>query len=124
MKECDEIARGIIQTMRSTPYQRGVRISTWDAIIEQQMTGARSGAFSWATAVSKHIDAVTPMLSEEQCRRIWIQTGDSKILPKSVSIETIRECLFPHLHSAISKVIRRSVLRKMKKMGEQEDWER
>ena len=53
-----------------------------------------------------------------------IARGISDYAPKSVSIETIRECLFPHLHSAISKVIRRSVLRKMKKMGEQEDWER
>jgi hypothetical protein len=114
MKECDDIARGIIQTMRSTPYQKRVRISTWDAIVDQHMTGARFGAFSWMTAVEKHIDAVIPTLSEELCRRIWTQADDSKIFPKNISIETIRECLFPYLHDAVSKVIRRSVQRRKK----------
>ncbi len=93
--------RVICQRLRQRPYQRGVTITAWDAVVDQLLDGSRHGAFSWHNAVETEIRGYIAELSEEIRRRIWESTEVAVIVP-SASMDTITDSVSAHfsVHSA------------------------
>ena len=67
-------ARVICDRLRNRPYQRGVSISAWDAIVDQCLDGRRYGAFSWQNAVFGEVDRYLNEMSAEAKQRVWDTT--------------------------------------------------
>jgi hypothetical protein len=108
IKDLQTASRVICQRLRSRPYQKGVGITAWNAVIEQLLDGRREGAFSWDTAVAKEVRGYIAELSEETKRRIWESSEDAEIIPNA-SIDTITNCLYPHVFQATLPRIHRAV---------------
>jgi len=111
-------SRVICHRLRQRPYQKGVTITAWIAVIEQLLDGRRYGAFSWHNAVETEVRGYIGELDEETKRRIWESTEDCKIIPNA-SIETITDCLYPHIFHATLPRIHRAVKNREVKEGEQ-----
>jgi hypothetical protein len=115
--ELQTASRVICQRLRQRPYQRGVTITAWNAVIDQLLDGSRYGAFSWQRAVETEVRRYIAELDEETRRRIWELTGDAEIIPNA-SIETITDCLYPHVFLATLPRIHRAVRNRERSEGE------
>jgi hypothetical protein len=69
--ELQTASRVICQRLRQRPYQRGVTITAWNAVIDQLLDGSRYGAFSWQKAVETEVRGYISELSYETKQRIW-----------------------------------------------------
>ena len=108
IKELQTASRVICQRLRQRPYQKGVTIKAWDAVIEQLLDGRRSWAFSWQKAVRIEVDRYITELDEETKRKIWNSSEDCKVVPNA-SIETITSCLYPLILPAAMRPIHRAL---------------
>ena len=108
IKDLQIASRVICQRLRGKPYQRGVTITAWDAVIDQLLDGKRYGAFPWHKAVSTEVYRYIGGLNEGAKRRIWELTEDAKII-LNAELETITECLYPHFFQATLPRIHRAV---------------
>ena len=115
--ELQTASRVICQRLRQRPYQRGVRITAWNAVVDQLLDGSRSGAFSWHRAVETEVLGYIAELDEETKRRIWESTEDAELIPNA-SIETITECLYPFVFQAALPRIYRAVRNRERREGE------
>ena len=120
IKELQTAARVICQRLRQRPYQKGVTITAWRAVIEQLLDGRRYGAFSWHRAVETEVRAYISELSEETKRKIWESSEDADIIPNA-DIETITDCLYPIIFRATEPRIYRAVSYREQRNGEQVD---
>jgi hypothetical protein len=117
IKELQTASRVICQRLRQRPYQKGVTITAWNAVIDQLFDGRRYGAFSWHRAVKTEVRGYIGELNEETKRKIWESTEDSKIIPNA-DIDTITDCLYPHILQATLPRIHRAVRYREQKEGE------
>ena len=117
IKELQTASRVICQRLRQRPYQRGVTITAWNAVIDQLLDGRRYGAFSWHKAVETEVRGYIGELNEVTKRRIWESTEDAEIIPNA-NIETITDCLYPHIFQATLPRIHRAVRNREWKEGE------
>src|SRR4051794_7792843 len=108
IKELQTASRVICQRLRQRPYQNGVTIKAWDAVIDQVLDGKRYGAFSWQTAVNIEVDRYIAELDEKTKRKIWDASEDCKVIPNA-SIETMTSCLYPLILPAAMRPIHRAV---------------
>src|SRR5437016_2098325 len=115
--ELQTASRVICQRLRRRTYQRGVMITAWNAVIDQLLGGSRYGAFSWHKAVETEVRGYIAELTEETRRRIWESTEDAEIIPNP-SIDTITDCLYPHVFQATLPRIHRAVRSRERKQGE------
>ncbi len=115
--ELQNASRVICQRLRQRPYQRGVTITAWDAVVEQLLDGRRYGAFSWHNAVEAEVRRLIAEMSEDTKRKIWDSCEDAEIIPNA-SIETIAECLYPHVFQATLPRIHRAVRNRERRGGE------
>ena len=115
--ELQTASRTICQRLRQRPYQRGVTITAWNAVVDQLVDGSRSAAFSWRRAVETEVRGYIAELDEETKRRIWESSEDAEILPNA-SMDTITYCLYPHVYEAIMPRILRAVRNRERKEGE------
>ena len=115
--ELQTASRVICQRLRQRPYQRGVTITAWSAVIDQLLDGSRYGAFSWHKAVETEVRGYIAELDEATRRKIWESTEDAEIIP-DVSMETITDCLYPHVFQATLLRIHRAVRNRERKQGE------
>ena len=115
--ELQTASRVICQRLRQRPYQRGVRITAWNAVIDQLLDGSRYGAFSWHKAVETEVRGYIAELDEATRRRIWESTDDAEIIPNA-SIDTITDCLYPFVFQATLPRIHRAVRNRERKQGE------
>ncbi len=117
IKDLQTASRVICDRLRQRPYQKGVTITAWKAVIEQLLDGRRYGAFSWHKAVSSEVYQYIAEMSEDSKRRIWESTEDAKIIPNA-NIDTITECLYPHVFQATLPRIHRAVRNRERKESE------
>lgn len=110
-------SRVICQRLRQRPYQRGVTITAWNAVIDQLLDGSRYGAFSWHKAVETEVRGYIAELDEATKRRIWESTDDAQIIPNA-SIDTITDCLYPYVFQATLTRIHRAVRNRERKQDE------
>jgi hypothetical protein len=103
--------RTICERLRHKPYQRGVTITAWDAIIDQRLDGRRCGAFSWQNAVEKEAKRHIGELDAMTKRKIWESTEDSTIIPDA-GLKTITECLYPFVFDAANRLIHKAVVKR------------
>ena len=115
--ELQTASRVICQRLRKRPYQRGVTITAWNAVVDQLLDGSRYGAFSWQRAVEIEVRGYIAGLDEETKRRIWESTEDAEIIPNA-SIDTITDCLYPHVFQATLPRIHRAVRNRERREGE------
>jgi hypothetical protein len=92
IKELQTASRVICQRLRQRPYQKGVTITAWNAVIEQLLDGRRYGAFSWHRAVETEVRGYIAELSAETKRTIWESTEDAELI-RNASMDTITDCL-------------------------------
>ena len=116
--ELQTVSRVICQRLRQRPYQRGVTITAWDAVVDQLLDGRRYGAFSWHSAVETEVRGYIAELDEETKRRIWEASEDAEVIPNA-ALETITECLYPHVFQATLPRIHRAVRNRERREGEQ-----
>jgi len=116
--ELQAASRVICQRLRQRPYQRGVTITAWNAVVDQLLDGSRSGAFSWHRAVETEVRGYIAEMDEETKRRIWESTEDAELI-LNASIETITECLYPFFFQAALPRIYRAVRNRERREGEQ-----
>lgn len=119
IKELQTASRVICQRLRQRPYQRGVTITAWQAVIDQLFDGRRSGAFSWQSAVETDVRRYIAELDEPTKRRIWKSSEDAEVLPNA-NLETITDCLYPHVFQATLPRIYRAVRDRERKEGERD----
>ena len=117
IKELQTASRVICQRLRQRPYQKGVTITAWNAVIEQLLDGRRYGAFSWHRAVETEVRAYIAELSDETKRAIWESTEDAQVL-SNASMETITDCLYPFVFQATLPRIYRAVHKRERLEGE------
>lgn len=117
--ELQTASRVICHRLRQRSYQRGVTITAWKAVVEQLLDGRRSRAFSWHRAVEIEVRGYLAELDEETKRKIWESSGDAEILPNA-SMDTITDCLYPHVCQAIMPRIHRAVRYRERREGEQD----
>lgn len=98
----------ICQRLRQRPYQKGVTITAWNAVVQQLLDGSRSGAFSWHNAVEKEVRGYIVQLNEATRCKIWDSTEDAEIV-RNASLETITDCLDPIVFQATIPGIYRAV---------------
>jgi len=122
LKELETASRVICQRLRQRPYQKGVTITAWNAIIDQLLDGRRSGAFSWDKAVETEVRRYIGALDEAAKRKIWEASEDAAIIPNA-DIDTITDCLYPHIFQATVPRIPRAVRKRERKGGEPRDWD-
>jgi len=115
--ELQTASRIVCQRLRQRPYQPGVTITAWKAVIEQVIDGRRGGAFSWNKALATEVYKYIAELSEDSKRRIWESTEDSELLPNA-SINTITEGLYPFVFNAALSRIYRSIRRRKQRERE------
>jgi hypothetical protein len=120
IKELQTASRVICQRLRQRPYQRGVTITAWSAVIDQLLDERRSGAFSWSRAVGKEVRAYISELSDEVKRTIWDSSDDAEIIPNA-DINTITRCLYPIIYQATMPRVNRAVRYREQRNGEQSD---
>lgn len=120
IKDLQIASRIICQRLRQRPYQRGVTITAWNAVIEQLLNGSRYGAFSWHNAVETEVRNYIAEMSNDVKRRIWESTEDAEIIPNA-SIETITDCLYPHVFQAMLPRIHRVVRNQERKKTKTDD---
>jgi len=111
IRELQTASRVICERLRRRPYQRGVRITAWNAVVDQLLDGSRCGAFSWHRAVETEARGYIAELDEETKRRIWESTEDAEIIPNA-SLDEITEGLCPHVLQATMPRIYREVRRR------------
>lgn len=111
--ELKTASRIVSKRLKKRPYQRGVTITAWNAVVDQLLSGSRYGAFSWHNAVEKEVRNYITELGDDEKRRIWISTDDAKLI-SNASIETITECLYPYVFDAAQRPIRRAVRRRQR----------
>jgi len=121
--ELKTASRVICQRLRQQPYQRGVKITAWDAIVDQMLDGRRYGAFSWHKAVEREVSAYIASLDEETKRRIWESSEDAGFIPNA-SMETITDCLYPFVFQATLPRIHRAVGNRERRERELDDTDR
>ena len=121
LKELQTASRVICQRLRQRPYQKGVTITAWNAVIDQLLDGKRSGAFSWHKAVETEVRRYIGELDEATKRKIWESSEDAEILPNA-DIATITDCLYPHIFQATMPRIYRTVRNRERKEDEATDW--
>ena len=114
IKELQTASRVICHRLRQRPYQKGVTITAWSAVIDQLLDGRRYGAFSWHKAVETEVRSYIGELNEETKRRIWESTEDCDVIPNA-DIDTITDCLYPHIFQATLPRIYRAVRNREKK---------
>jgi hypothetical protein len=114
IKELETAAHAICQRLRQRPYQSGVSITAWDAIIDQLLDDRRSGSFSWRKALSKEVDRYIAELDDQTKRTIWESTEDHPLIPNA-SMDTITRCLAPFVFHAATRPIYRTVDRRERK---------
>ncbi|NLH73581.1 MAG: hypothetical protein GX456_11055 [Verrucomicrobia bacterium] len=117
IKELQTASRVICQRLRQRPYQKGVTITAWNAVIEQLLDGRRCGAFSWHRAVGTEVRRYIGELSEETRRAIWESTKDAELIPNA-SMDTITDCLYPFVFQATLRRIYRAVRNRERLEGE------
>ena len=115
IEELKTAARVICARLRQRPYQAGVTISAWDAIVDQRADGKRYEAFSWQNALSKEVELYIAELDEATKRKIWESTDDCKVLPNA-DLATITECLYPFVMDAVGRPVHRAVRNRQKKL--------
>jgi hypothetical protein len=115
--ELQAASRVICQRLRQRPYQRGVTITAWNAVVDQLLDGSRSGAFSWHRAVETEVRGYIAEMDEETKRRIWESTEDAELI-LNANIETITECLYPFVFQANLPRIYRAVRNRQRREGE------
>jgi hypothetical protein len=115
--ELQTASRVICQRLRQRPYQRGVTITAWNAVVDQLLDGRRYGAFSWHKAVETEVRRYIAELDERTKRRIWESSEDAELIPNA-SIETITDCLYPHVFQGTLPRIHRAVRDRERKEGE------
>ena len=115
--ELQAASRIICQRLRQRPYQRGVTITAWSAILDQLMDGSRSGAFSWRKALETEVRGYIAEMDEATKRRIWEATEDADII-RNATIETITRCLYPFVCQATMPRILRAVQTRERIQGE------
>ena len=120
IKELETASRVICQRLRQRPYQKGVTITAWRAVIEQRLDGRRYGAFSWHNAVETEVRTYIGELSEETKRKIWESSEDAEIIPNA-DLNTITDCLYPIIFQATQPRIHRAVIYLDRKNREQVD---
>lgn len=106
--ELKTAARVISTRLRKRPYQPGVTISAWDAIVDQRADGKRYGAFSWQNALTKEVERYIAELDDATKRTIWESTEDCHVIPNA-DMTTITRCLYPFVIDAADKPIHRAV---------------
>ena len=117
--ELQAASRIICQRLRQRPYQRGVTITAWSAILDQFMDGSRYGSFSWHKALETEVRGYIAEMDEATKRRIWETTEDADIV-RNATIETITECLYPFVCQATMPRILRAVRTRERIQGEQD----
>ena len=117
IKELQTASRVICQRLRQRPYQKGVKITAWTAVIDQILEGRRSGAFSWHKAVEVETRRYIGELPDQTKQRIWDSCEDAELLPNA-SIATITDCLYPHIFQATLPRIHRAVRNREAKQRE------
>ena len=117
LKELETASRVICQRLRQRPYQKGVTITAWNAVIDQLLDGRRYGAFSWHTAVETEVHRYIGELDEATKRKIWESSEDAAIIPNA-DIDTITDCLYPHIFQGTLPRIHRAVRNRERKEGE------
>ena len=120
LKELETASRVICQRLRQRPYQKGVTITAWNAVIDQLFDGRRYGAFSWHKAVEMEVRRYIGELDEATKRKIWESSEDAEILPNA-DIATITDCLYPHIFQATMPRIHQAVRNRERKEGEPMD---
>lgn len=110
-------SRIICQRLRQRPYQRGVTITAWSAILDQLMDGSRYGAFSWRKALKTEGCGYIAKMDEATKRKIWETTEDADIL-RNATIETITRSLYPFVCQATMPRILRAVQTRERIQGE------
>ena len=116
--ELQNASRVICERLRQRPYQRGVTITAWNAVVDQLLDGSRSGAFSWHRAVEIEVRGYIAEIDEGTKRRIWKSTEDAELIPNA-SIETITECLYPFVFQAALPQIYRAARDRERRESEQ-----
>ena len=81
LKELETASRVICERLRQRPYQKGVTITAWNAVIDQLLDGRRYGAFSWHKAVETEVRRYIGELDEATKRKIWDSSEDAAIIP-------------------------------------------
>lgn len=114
IQELKTAARIISRRLRQRPYQPGVSISAWDAILEQRLAGKRYGAFSWHNSVTKDVERYIGELDDATKRKIWESTEDCEVIP-CADMLTITKCLSPFVFDAAMRPIRRAERNREKK---------
>jgi hypothetical protein len=118
--ELQTAARVICQRLRQRPYQRGVTISAWKAVLDQVLDGRRYGAFSWGNTVEAEVRRYIAELDEATKRRIWESTEDAEITPNA-SIQMISDGLYAYVFQAtvtrIYRALRNRERRERKQTG-------
>ena len=120
IRELQTAARIVCRRLREKPYQPRVKITAWDAIIDQLLDGRRYGAFSWQNALSKEVKRYIAELDEDTKRRIWESTEDRPVIPNA-DIETLTKCLYPFVYHAARGPIDRAVSRRERKLAADDD---
>src|SRR6266478_505570 len=120
IKELQTASRVICQRLRQRPYQKGVTITAWDAVIDQLLDGRRYGAFSWQKAVDIEIHRYIGELNDQTKRTIWDSTENAEILPNA-KMDVITECLYPPLFHATLPRIHRAVRNRARIQDERAD---
>lgn len=108
ISELRTASRVICQRLRQRPYQRGVTITAWEAVIDQLMDDRRCGAFSWQNALGTEVRRYIAEMSEEAKRRIWDASEDAKVIPNA-SLETITLGLYALVYQGTLPRIHRTV---------------
>lgn len=113
--ELQMAGRVICRRLRERPYQRGVKITAWDAVVDQLLDGRRYGAFSWNKAVKTEVLRYISELDEATKRRIWESTEDAELIPDA-SMATITNGLYPFVFRAVLPRIYRAVRNRERKL--------
>ena len=119
IKELQTASRVICERLRKKPYQKGVTITAWDAVIDQVLAGKRYGAFSWDNAVAFEVNRYIAELDDASKQIIWDASEDAEVIPNA-DIKTITGCLYPFVFNAALQRIYRAVRRKERREADQD----
>jgi len=108
IKELQTASKVICQRLRKKPYQKGVTITAWDAIIDQLHANKRCGAFSWNRAVEIEVNRYIAELDDPTKQIIWDDCEDAEVI-LNADIKTITRCLYPFVFESVMPRIRRAV---------------
>jgi len=119
IKELQTASRVICERLRKKPYQKGVAITAWDAIIDQVFARKRCGAFSWNNAVAVEVNRYIAEMDDATKQIIWDASEDAEVIPNA-DIKTIAECLYPFVFQSVMPRIYKAVRQKERKEADQE----